>query len=93
MFDRDGPEENTPIDTPELFEDDFAEYEEMDDENDVCDCDPKYKDSHPIQQSTGVNLGGFGGQVGDGTTVIVCRKCGGRFYEDQQEDSGSGSMW
>ena len=34
-----------------------------------------------VQRARGANLGEFGGQVEDGTTVIVCTECGGRFYE------------
>jgi hypothetical protein len=93
MFNNDGPRENTTIDAPELFKDDPSEFEEVDDEDDICDCDPKYKDSHPIQQSAGVNFGGIGGQKGDGTTVIVCRNCGGRFYENKEDDTGMDMMW
>ena len=37
-----------------------------------------------VLRAHGVNLGGFGGQVEDGTTVIVCTKCGGRFYEEER---------
>lgn len=90
MFDKDGPWENSPIDEPladaELFGEDYAEFEEVDDKNDLCDCDPKYKDVVPIQRTTGASFGGFGGEIGEGTTVIVCKKCGGRFYENGNDE-------
>ena len=82
MFDNDGPWENNTIDDP-IAE---PEFEEVEDENDLCDCDPEYKESQTVQKSAGASFGGFGGQMGDGTTVIVCTNCGGRFYEEESEN-------
>ncbi|WP_338727195.1 hypothetical protein [Haladaptatus sp. DJG-WS-42] len=94
MFDNDGPWENNTIEDP--LETAPSEFEEVQDDNDLCDCDPEYKESQTVQRSTGATFGGFGGQMGDGTTVIVCTKCGGRFYEkdsDQQRGNGFDSMF
>ncbi|MFQ3285227.1 MAG: hypothetical protein ACI9TI_002597 [Natronomonas sp.] len=88
MFDNDGPWKNDTIEEINLSGGEPSEYEEVEDENDLCDCDPQYKESQTVQQSAGANLGGFGGQVSDGTTVIVCTKCGDRFYEDKEETRG-----
>lgn len=66
---------------------DKSEYTEVESESDLCDCDPKYKESQAVQQRKGGKLGPIGGQHGDGTTVIICTKCGKRFYED---DDGFG---
>ena len=84
MFDEDGLKENSPITDTHPFAD---EIEEVDDESALCDCDPEHKESQTVQQSTGLSVGGFGGQMGDGTTVIVCTKCGGRFYENEEPDT------
>lgn len=86
MFDNDGPWENTTIGQSNPLEEDQSEIKEVEDENDLCDCDPKYKESQTVQRSTGASFGGFGGQLGDGTTVIVCTKCGERFYEEETEE-------
>lgn len=98
MFNSDGPWENNPIDEPledpELFGDDASDFEEVQDENELCDCDPDYKEAVPIQRSAGASFGGFGGEIGDGTTVIVCKKCGGRFYEEEPEhQEARGNGW
>lgn len=61
---------------------------EMEQKGELCDCDPEYKDTQTVQKSKGGNIGPIGGNHGDGTTVIVCRNCGERFYED--EDDGLG---
>lgn len=83
IFDNDGPWEDTTIDEPELFQSDPSEFKKIEEENDLCDCDPDHKESQTVQRSAGASLGGFGAQMEDGTTVIVCTKCGGRFYEDE----------
>ena len=58
----------------------------------LCDCDPKYKDTKIIQKSRGGTIGPIGGQQGAGTTVIVCRSCGRRFYEDDGENGADHSV-
>ncbi|MDS0220143.1 hypothetical protein NDI54_02135 [Haloarcula sp. S1AR25-5A] len=73
-----------PVDEPI----DKSQYTEVESEHDLCDCDPKHKETQTVQQKKGGKLGPIGGQHGDGTTVIICTKCGGRFYED---DGGFGS--
>jgi hypothetical protein len=88
MFDNDGPWENDTIEGTDPFSEDPSEYEEVEEESDLCDCDPKHKESQTVQQSAGVNFGGFGGKVGDGTIVIVCTKCGGKFRGDEERASG-----
>lgn len=62
-----------------------------DDEGDsgLCDCDPEHKEVRTVQRSKGASIGPLGGRHGDGTTVIVCKNCGKRFYED---DSDSGPL-
>ena len=91
MFDDDGFWENNTITDPvqDLDASDKTESQDSE-EKKLCDCDPKYKESQTIQRSTGANFGGFGGQVGDGTTVIICTNCGGRFYEEEYEGSTDG---
>ncbi|WP_348609984.1 hypothetical protein [Halobaculum rarum] len=91
MFNNDGPWENNPIDEEDPFGEDESEYELIEDDSELCDCDPEYKESQVVQKSAGASLGGIGGQMGDGTTVIICTNCGGRFYEeedDQHQNSG-----
>lgn len=93
MSDRDNPFED------ELFEESIidseplyakkGEYEKVEDDTELCDCDPEHKESQPIQRSRGVSLGTLGGEVGEGTTVIVCTKCGGRFYEEESGSDGT----
>ncbi len=90
MFDNDGPWENDPIDDSDIFEAQNSEFEEIEDDDELCDCDPEYKESQAVQQSAGASLGGFGGQLEDGTTVIVCTNCGGRFYEEQDDHQMAG---
>jgi hypothetical protein len=72
-----------PVDTPL----DKSQATKIENESDLCDCDPKHKETQTVQQKRGGKLGPIGGQHGDGTTVIICTKCGGRFYED---DGGFG---
>jgi len=90
MFDNDGPWKDTTINQSDPLVEDQGEFKEVEDENDLCDCDPEYKESQTVQRSTGASFGGFGGQLGDGTTVIVCTKCGERFYEGE---AGKNNEW
>lgn len=48
---------------------------EIDTAEGPCNCDPDYKETAVIQESMGMNLGLFGGQVGIGDTVVICKNC------------------
>lgn len=75
------------MDNQDPFFGGFDDLETVEDESELCDCDPKYKETQTIQKSSGVSFGGFGGQVGDGETVIVCKNCGKMFeVEDTRQD-------
>jgi len=63
------------------------QYTEVETETDLCDCDPEHKETQTVQRNQGGKLGPVGGQRGNGVTVIICTKCGERFYE---EDGGFG---
>jgi hypothetical protein len=41
----------------------------------TCNCDPEYKETAVIQESMGMTLGMFGGRVGLGDTVVICKNC------------------
>jgi hypothetical protein len=66
-----------------------GEVEEAEDESDLCDCDPKHKETQVIQKSKSGRLGPLGGGSGDGTPVIICKNCGGKF-EAKEDDGGFG---
>lgn len=69
-----------------------AEVEQVEDENDLCDCEPKFKEAQTIPKSAGASLGGLGGQIGAGDTVIVCKNCGKMFdVEDTRKDESG--LW
>lgn len=71
-----------------------SELQEADDEGDLCDCDPKHKETAVIQKSTGANLGPLGGNRGDGTPVIICKNCGQQFEaKDTSDGFGPGFVW
>jgi hypothetical protein len=96
MFNNDGTEQNNTIEDPfnqsDLLEDPPSDFKEVEDDDELCDCDPKHKESQTVQRSAGASFGGVGGKVGDGTTVIVCTKCGGRFYEDKDSSRGTNDL-
>ncbi len=43
--------------------------------HDTCGCAPEYKETEVIQESMGMTLGLFGGQIGIGDTVVICKNC------------------
>ena len=57
--------------SPDSYDTD-SDFETVDEK---CDCDPAYKETAVIQESMGMNLGMFGGQVGVGDTVVICKNC------------------
>ena len=65
MFRKDTNTHFGPLDTD-------SEFETV---GETCDCDPEYKETEVIQESMGVHLGIFGGQVGIGDTVVICKNC------------------
>lgn len=70
------------------------EFQEAEEESDLCDCDTKHKETQVIQKSTGANIAGLGGKRGTGTPVIICKKCGEQFeVKDGSEGFGPGIIW
>ncbi|QKY20128.1 hypothetical protein B4589_006945 [Halolamina sp. CBA1230] len=70
------------------------ELQQAENESELCDCDPDYKETAVIQKSTGASFGGFGGNRGNGTPVIICKSCGQQFEAtESSEGFGPGYIW
>lgn len=80
-------DQTTPDYDNSVEDNDHPEIEKAKDESDLCDCDPKYKESQVIPKSSGLNLGPVGGNSGDGVPVIICSNCGRHFETKGDDDS------
>lgn len=89
--------ERTPSYAPSSEDERLSEDEqvkEAEDESDLCDCDPKHKETQVIQKSKSGRIGPFGGGSGDGTPVIICKNCGQKFeVNEDKEGFGPGFVW
>lgn len=90
MFDDDGDAENTTIgDQVESIFDD-SDSPGLDEDDEICDCHPDYKEVVPLQKLKGASIGAIGGQMGGGSAVVVCKNCNGRFEKKEGNNEASG---
>ena len=79
---------------PEAGTGDRKEVEDVDDDGNLCGCDPEYKHPETVLKergaSIGAGIGSIGGQYAEETTVIICTDCGNRFYEDESHSNSGG---